>query len=288
MAELPSHTMKSGEYLLAVVGYAAIRDVFRDPEQFQRRMAEIRNVVSHGDEFPFNFDVTFSERDVLSGYTQWSETYDAPATNPAIIIEESIVHPIFASLPPGRALDAACGSGRHACHLAALGHDVIGVDATPAMLDLARAKAPDVDFREGRFDALPVDDESIDVLTCALALCHETAVAPAIAEFARVLKPGGTAVVSDMHPIATAAGGAAAFPSQDNTSIPYVRNHVHHASEWFAAFRDAGLSVTSLDEGKGDEETVKLVPSYAAFPEASTRAFADNPTIIVWTATKPA
>ena len=143
-------------------------------------MAEIREVVAHDHEFPFNFDVTFSERAVVPGYTQWSETYDAPATNPALIIEEAIVHPILARLPPGRALDVACGTGRHACHPASLGHHVIGVDATPAMLELARAKAPQIDFREGQFETLPVDDGSIDVLTCALALCHERSVASAI------------------------------------------------------------------------------------------------------------
>ncbi|HEY1737117.1 MAG TPA: class I SAM-dependent methyltransferase [Acidimicrobiia bacterium] len=282
------HTMKSGDYLLAVVGYAALRDVFREPDQFQRRMAEIRQVIAHDHEFPFNFDVTFSERAVVPGYTQWSETYDAPATNPALIIEEAIVHPILARLPRGRALDVACGTGRHACHLASLGHDVIGVDATPAMLELARAKAPHVDFREGHFDALPVDDGSIDVLTCALALCHERSVAAAVSEFARVLRGGGTAVVSDMHPLSTNTGGAAAFPSKDTTSVPFVRNHAHHAGEWFAAFRAAGIQVDGLDEGSGDAETAKLLPSYAAFPEATVRAFAGTPTIIVWTVTKPA
>ncbi|HEY3833414.1 MAG TPA: class I SAM-dependent methyltransferase, partial [Acidimicrobiia bacterium] len=221
-------------------------------------------------------------------YTQWSETYDAPATNPALIIEEAIVHPILAGLPRGRALDVACGSGRHACHLASLGYDVIGVDATPAMLDLARAKAPQIDFREGHFDALPVDDGSIDVLTCALALCHERSVALAVAEFARALRPGGTAVVSDMHPMSTNTGGAAAFPSKDTTSVPFVRNHAHHAGEWFAAFRAAGLQVEGLDEGFGSADTAALLPSYAAFPEATVRAFAGTPTIIVWTVTKPA
>ena len=156
------------------------------------------------------------------------------------------------------------------------------------MLQLARAKAPSVDFREGHFHALPVDDASVDVLTCALALCHEAEVAPAIHEFTRVMRPGATAVISDMHPFSTAAGGAAAFPADDPSRVPFVRNHVHHSGEWFTAFRDAGLTVTGLDEGNGDAETAKLLPSYAAFPEATVHAFSDMPTIIVWTATKPA
>ncbi len=126
------------------------------------------------------------------------------------------------------------------------------------------------------------------MLTCALALCHEPSVSAAIHEFARVMRPGATAVVSDMHPFSTSAGGAAAFPAKDRPVVPYVRNHAHHAAEWFAAFRDAGFLVVGLDEGAGDAETAKLIPSYPAFPDATVRAFGDMPTIIVWTVTKPA
>ena len=284
---MATNTMRSGEYLLAVLGYAALRDVFRDPEQTQARIDEMRGVIEGADHPLYNMEVTFSEHEVVAGYTEWSKSYDRPGINPAIIIEESIVQPILASLPPGRALDVACGTGRHAIHLAALGHDVIGVDATAAMLDLARVKAPTVDFREGQFHALPIEDASIDTLTCALALCHEPVLAPAISEFGRVLRPGGVAIISDIHPISTMTGGAAAFPSADFGTVPFVRNHVHHMSKYFSAFDSAGLKVTDLAEGIGTEETAKLLPSYLAFPDATVRAFAGQPTIVVWTVTKP-
>ena len=284
---MATNTMRSGDYLLSILGYAALRDVFRDPQQTLARIREIRQVVDGSDEPLYNFEVTFSEHEVVAGYTEWSRSYDRPGINPAIIIEESIVAPILASLSPGRALDVGCGSGRHAIHLAALGHDVIGVDATKAMLDLARAKAPAVDFREGRFDALPIGDASIDTLTCALALCHERDLGPAISEFGRVLRPGGVAIISDIHPISTMIGGAAAFPSEDLGTVPFVRNHVHQMSEYFDAFRAAGLDVVGLAEGIGTEEHAKLLPSYFAFPQATVRAFAGQPTIVVWTATKP-
>ena len=280
-------SMRSGEYLLSVLGYAALRDVFHDPLQTQTRIAEMRGVIEGTDHPLYSTEVTFSEHDVIAGYTEWSKSYDRPGVNPAIILEESIVHPILASVAPGRALDVACGTGRHALHLASLGHAVIGVDATVAMLDRARVKAPTIDFREGRFDALPVEDASVDVLTCALALCHVTDLAPAVREFGRVLAPGGVAIISDMHPISTLTGGAAAFPSADLATVPFVRNHVHHISEYFDAFRDAELEVAGLAEGISTEEHAKLLPSYLVFPEATVHAFTGQPSIVVWTVTKP-
>ena len=81
------------------------------------------------------------ERSVQHGYADWSKTYDRPG-NPLIHLEETVLLPLLAGLPPGRALDAACGTGRVSARLAAAGHDVLGVDATPAMLERARAKVP--------------------------------------------------------------------------------------------------------------------------------------------------
>lgn len=49
--------------------------------------------------------------------------------------------------PPGRVLDAGCGTGRVAIRLAELGHDVVGVDVDASMLAMAREEAPHLDWR---------------------------------------------------------------------------------------------------------------------------------------------
>jgi ubiquinone/menaquinone biosynthesis C-methylase UbiE len=83
------------------------------------------------------------------------------------------------------------------------GGQVIGVDMTPEMLAAARknaetAGANQVDFREGRLEDLPVDDASVDAVTsnCVINLVPDKAVV--FAEIARVLRPGGRLVVSDI------------------------------------------------------------------------------------------
>jgi len=150
-------------------------------------------------------------------------------------------------------------------------------------------RCPSADFRRGRLEDLPVEDASIDLLTCALALTHAPDLQPVMREFGRVLRPGGQAVLSDMHPFATMTGAIAGFPGDDITKgIPFVVNLTHQVSAYLAAFRDAALSVMNCVEPAVGESMLPRLPSFALFPEATRQAFLGTPYLLVWHLEKPA
>jgi SAM-dependent methyltransferase len=195
-------------------------------------------------------------RSVEEGYGEWAETYDLPG-NPILHLEGPFVSALLAESPPGVALDAACGTGRHAAVLVELGHKVIGVDASQAMLSKARARVPSADLRQGDLAGLPVADDAVDLAVCSLALTHLADPVPAIRELARVVKPGGRLEISDVHPTWVALGAQACYRSADERR-GFVWNHVHQVSSYLECLSDAGLEVLACHELLYGREEVDL------------------------------
>ena len=106
--------------------------------------------------------------------------------------------------PGQRILDLACGTGTLARAIAAREPrvEVVGVDGDPEMLARAREKAPGVRFDEAMAQDLPYEDGSFDAVVTSLFLHHLTrdAKQAALAEVARVLRPGGELHVADWGP----------------------------------------------------------------------------------------
>lgn len=104
-------------------------------------------------------------------------------------------------LSPGdRVLDIACGTGIVARvarkRLGESGY-IVGVDVSSDMLAVARAVAPDIDWREGNAGALPLrDGERFDLVACQQGLQFFPEKSAAVAEMRRALAEGGRLVVS--------------------------------------------------------------------------------------------
>lgn len=94
-----------------------------------------------------------------------------------------------------RLMDAGCGAGGAAMLAASMGARVAGVDAAPPLLDIARERVPDGDFRVGDLEDLPFADAAFDVVTGFNAFQFAGNPAVALAEARRVTRPGGRVVV---------------------------------------------------------------------------------------------
>ncbi len=102
---------------------------------------------------------------------------------------------LVASYRPTTVLDAGCGTGRVAIELARRGHDVVGVDVDPAMLEVARAKAPGLTWVEADLTD-PVFDlgRTFDVVVMAgnvLIFVPSGTEGQVIGNTARHVSPGG-------------------------------------------------------------------------------------------------
>ena len=127
----------------------------------------------------------------------------------AKIYEEFYLPGLFEEWPPRvieaariqrgqRVVDVACGTGVLACAVAQqVGPEglTIGVDINEGMLDIARMKAPDIEWHQAPAEALPLDDESFDSVVSQFGLMYFEDQQRALQEMMRVLRPGGTLAV---------------------------------------------------------------------------------------------
>ena len=91
---------------------------------------------------------------------------------------------------PCDVVDLGAGTGKLTRSLAALGHHVVAVEPLGEMLDRLRAAVPGVTAVAGSAESMPLPDGAADVVACAQAF-HWFDQEPALAEIARVLRPGG-------------------------------------------------------------------------------------------------
>jgi len=99
--------------------------------------------------------------------------------------------------------DLGCGTGQTSAALAPFVARVVGVDSSAAMLQAAKRRLQGfstADLRRGELEDLPIDDGTLDLALLVLVLHHVPEPAKALAETARVLKPGGRALIVDMVP----------------------------------------------------------------------------------------
>jgi SAM-dependent methyltransferase len=269
-----------GELLLGIEGLALLRLAFgADADARRARVNEIRALLARLEDAPeLAAPLAAPEYDLMQGYGLWSKTYDQPLR--LFPVEEPAKHRLLDPLPASVVLDAACGTGRYSTYLAERGHRVIGVDRSPAMLAKAREKLPESTFRDGDLEALPLASGSVDVAVCALALVHLPEVGRAIAELARVVRPGGRVIISDVHPFLVLLGWQAQFRTASGGS-GFMRLHPHLPSDYCQAFAAAGLRVRACHEPRLTPEAA-VIPAAEPLPEANRAAWVGLPGVLSW------
>jgi ubiquinone/menaquinone biosynthesis C-methylase UbiE len=283
-------------YLLGLEGIALLHAFAGeyDRDFTTARLAEVRALLDSVEELGEGAAVPAIP--ATEAYHSWAESYDEPG-NQLIDLEQPIVREILDGLPRGVALDAACGTGRHSTYLASLGHTVIGVDSSAAMLQRARTKVPNGKFHEAELHDLPLPDDHVDLVLCALALVHVPVLQPVLAEFVRVLRPGGNLVISDQRGLIPNVG-LPIVKARPDGSPGYMPIRTRLTSDYIAAALPLGLQVRRCEEPRrpfplvdeGDEGFPDHIPGappniwalHRWCTAATNAAYRDNPAVIIW------
>ena len=271
-----------GHYLLGIEGLALLRSGGSMGEPaLGRRVDEIRHVLDGLEEAPYSATREAQPVATEVGYAAWASSYDAPG-NVTVALEQEIVHALLSELPAGSSvLDAGCGTGRHTAFLAANGYDVVGIDSSPEMLALAARKVPTARLQLAELERMPLPDGSVDAAVCGLVLSHARDLSPAVAELARVLRPGGRLVISNPHPFATGLLNWRATVTDDAGQLAVIPEYPHAHSEYVAAFTSAGLRIVGCHERALTTERARE-EAKAGLEEAFELALTGFPVVIVW------
>jgi SAM-dependent methyltransferase len=167
--------------------------------------------------------------------------------------------PAFLGLlpPAGRlTLDVGCGEGRVARELIAAGHRVVGIDASPALVEAARAGDPPIDALVADAAKLPFEDGAADLAVAFMTLQSVEDLNGAVAEVGRVLAPGGRLCAAVVHPMNSVEHSPGGYFSEhryafehDHEGVSMTFHDVHRPlSAYAAALGAAGLRIDALHE----------------------------------------
>ena len=194
------------------------------------------------------------ETEPAAAYDIWAQHYDDQPDNLMLALDEGICRELFGRLAIGGRVvaDVGCGTGRHwekiFAHRPAR---LVGYDVSCGMLDILKRKYPQAEtylLEGGLLSGSPAG--SIDIIISTLTVAHIPDLAAALAEWCRVLRPGGELIITDYHPEALARGGQRTF--RDGERVIAVRNYIYPVKKVRAIAARLGLQELSLTEKKID------------------------------------
>ncbi|MGI8433614.1 MAG: class I SAM-dependent methyltransferase [Nocardioidaceae bacterium] len=282
-------------YLLGLEGIALMRAFAGEHDRAftEARLAEVRRLLDRGDDLGPGVDVP--PLPVASGYDGWAVTYDGE-DNGCFPMRDDVLTPMLDRLTPGRALDAACGTGAVTQQLLVRGHDVVGVDLSEGMLARARKAVPDAHFVAGDITDLPLPDDDVDHVVCSLALAHLNDLRPFFAEAARVMRPGGHLLLLDTRGHFTGSTRYPLIQEAPDGRVGHIAGYSHSLGDYLRAALPHGYVVRACEETYRDADTVEpdekpepLTPGppdiWELHPwarDAANAAKAGQPAVVAW------
>lgn len=200
--------------------------------------------------------------EVAEAYDRWSRRYDDDQ-NATRDLDARVVRQSPLPLSGARVLELGCGTGKNSEWLATHARELVALDFSPGMLDVARRRVRAAHVRFVEHDITrpwPVESGSCDVVVGNLVLEHVRDLEPIYAEAARALRPGGQLFLCELHPYRQLRGGQAHFEDAETKQIVPVAAFEHSVSEYVNGGLAAGLTLRALGEHLEESAPADSVP----------------------------
>jgi SAM-dependent methyltransferase len=170
-------------------------------------------------------------------------------------VREEQLRPLYAATlaamapqPGTRLLHVGCGTGTALALAAFTGASLSGLDSSPALLSSARDRLPDADLRAGEITELPYDRGCFDQVMAFDAIQYAESPAVAVAELARVTRPGGVVVIGLWHNWSGREASAFIGAVRGRVPAPPADGPVHDLYRLREVMVEAGLDVYASAE----------------------------------------
>ena len=189
------------------------------------------------------------------------------------------------ALRPGTALDVGCGEGRFCRMLSQLNVTTVGIDPVDAMVKAARSCDPEGEYQVAFAEHLPFANNSFDLVVSYLSLIDIDFLDEAVAEMARVLKPGGRLLAANLSSFSTSSAMFGKRYCRDTgEELRPIGRYLEEEKSWFEwdglrvqnwhrplstymrSFLSLGLTLRHFDEPSPSGGSPERVKSYERMP----------------------
>lgn len=208
----------------------------------------------------------------------WIEFVDRGDMNRELLLDPVILD-ICGEVQGLDVCDIGCGEGRFCRRLAKRGALVVGLDPIDALIEVAHERGGG-QYVKAMAERLPIQDTCFDIVISYLALLDIEGYVAAIREMARVLKPGGRAIVANQNAfITTNMTGWHKSPTGEKLHFPVdhyleergmlaqwagieIINYHRPLSSYFEAFLSSGFQLKKFLEPGPSEELLRSDPKF--------------------------
>ena len=203
---------------------------------------------------------------IANAYSAWSVSYDSDR-NWTRDLDAEVTRHLLTGISFPVVIEAGCGTGKNTGFFCDVADEVHALDFSEGMLKVARqrVRSPKVRFHPVDLSSdWPCREACAHLVSFNLVLEHMESLTPVLKIAARCLVPGGTVLISELHPFKQYQNSQARFTDALGQEIK-VQAYTHHVSDFFRAAEEVGLALVKFNEWWHPEDPARSVPRLATF-----------------------